>query len=389
MAARVAKILVPLFILAMGLVVFFAPYSNWGGVEYLGLAAALAAFLVGATRGWLRSLALVAASLLVGLAAVEASAVLVLARPNETRASGYSGNRPILGWGAQHPGIFRNRKFFARSNRVIYDAHYTIDDALNRKVISAPDGPLVAFFGDSFVFGTGLDDNATLPQIFSDLYRRKLGVTNFGFPGYGPQQFLRALETKLYDKQLRGRVKLFVYETAAFHVTRAACIDGFMLRAPRYVLESGRPVFRGTCAAQGTVLAELFRNTAMYQAFIEPVFGGPRDEDIDLYVAILAQAAALARVQYGAPTIILYIRDDSDNAKWLRHAHYNDEDIIAKMRGAGLDVLDVTLDLRAYPGKALIIVGDGHPSGFANGLRAAMLKAYLDHTRPSLLTAAQ
>ena len=384
--ARAVKILVPLLILATALYIFLAPYTNWGGVEYLGLAAAFAVYLAVVTRGWPRDLGLVVASILFGLAAVEAFSVSTLAAPSETRESGYSGNRPILGWGAQHPGVFHNTKFFANSNRVVYDARYTIDNDLDRKVLSAPNGPLVAFFGDSFTFGTGLDDSATLPQIFADLYNRKIGVANFGFPGYRPQQFLRALETELYDKLLHQRVKLFVYETAAFHVTRAACIDGFMLRAPRYALEEGKLVFKDRCAMQGLAAVELLRNTATYQAFIDPVIGGPRDADVDLYVAILARVAEVARTRYGAPTVILYIRGDERNAKWLRHSRYRDKDIVKKLRDAGLEVLDVTLDAEAYPGKSLVIAGDGHPSAFANGLRAAMLKAYLDRRTPALLS---
>jgi hypothetical protein len=383
--ARIVKILGPIVILAAALYVFCSPYTNWGGVEYFGLAGALAAYFV-ILRGPQRNVALVLASVLFGLTAIEAFAVVTRLEPHETRASGYSGSRPILGWGAQRPGVFHNTKYAAWSNNIIYDAQYTIDANLNRKVLSVPTGPLVAFFGDSFTFGTGLEDAQTLPQIFAELYARKIGVGNFAFPGYGPQQFLRALETDLYDKLLRGRARLFVYETGAFHISRAACIDGFMLRAPRYVLDGGRAVFRGTCAEQSSALIELFRNTATYKAFIAPAIGGPRDGDVDLYVAILAQATRLARAKYGAPTTILYIRNEKFNAKWLRRSRYRDKDIIRKMRDAGLDVLDVTLDQDAYPGKPLTIVGDGHPSAFANNLRAAMLKAYIARAFPALLT---
>src|SRR5579883_112031 len=272
---RAAKILVPLAIISAILFLYEAPYSNWGGAEYFLLAAALAIYLAVIFVGRLRDVSIVAATILIGLAGIEAYSVLTQARPVETRAEGYSVSRPVLGWGPQHPGAFRNVKYAARTHSVIYDATYTIDAHLNRKVISAESGPAVAFFGDSFTFGTGLQDSETLPQIFADLYQRKIGVLDFGFPGYGPQQFLRALETGIYDSLLRGRARLFVYETAAFHAGRTSCQAGFMLRAPRYELVGGRPIYRGACYQHWTAPIQLFANTSLYRMFIEPVFGGP------------------------------------------------------------------------------------------------------------------
>jgi hypothetical protein len=63
-------------------------------------------------------------------------------------------------------------------------------------------------------FGQGVPDAETLPQAFADAtgyrlnvlnlaflcgrHRISLNVLNLAFPGYGPQQFLRALETDMF-----------------------------------------------------------------------------------------------------------------------------------------------------------------------------------------------
>ena len=386
LARRFAKILVPVVILGAIVYVFEAPYDNWGGFKYFSLAAVLAIYFAVVLRGWIRDVLLVVATVLIGFAGIEAYSVVTQARPVETRAPGYSGYRPILGWGPEHPGIFHHVKLAAKTRSVIFDVNYTIDANRNRKVISTETGPAVAFFGDSFTFGTGLPNSQTLPQIFADLYDRKLGVLNFGFPGYGPQQFLRALETDMFNSLLRGRVRLFVYETAAFHAERTSCAAGFMMRAPRYEMVDGRPTYRGACYQSWTILNQLFANTSLYHAFVEPAIGGPSRADVDLYVAVLARAAELAREKYGAPTLILYIRGDE---RYLRRSGYTEEDIIKHMRDAGLDVLDVTLDAAAFPGKPLTIPGDGHPSAVANAARAALLKAYIERTDPNLFARAE
>lgn len=385
MRGRVLKILVPVLILGAAIYVRLAPYDNWGGVKYLFLAGCLTVYAATVTRGRLRDIGVLVAAILFPLAGIEAYSVVTQARPTETRSADYSGYRTILGWGPRRPGVFHNIDYAARTHKVIYDATYTIDRNLNRKVIASDTGPLVAFFGDSFTFGTGLQDSQTLPQIFSDLYGHKLGVMNFAFPGYGPQQFLRAIETNMYDPLLRHRARLFIFETATFHIPRSSCTAGFMLPAPRYVLEDGKPVYTGACWQSASAPLELFANTALYRSFFEPLIGLPTKSQVDLYVAILARAAELVREKYGAPTIILFIRGQD---AYLSHSGYTEADLLRNMHAAGLDIVDVTLYPWNYPGKPIEIAGDGHPTGFANSLRAAILKRYLDRN-PTLMTAAK
>jgi hypothetical protein len=376
--SRIAKVAVPAVI--AGLIWQTSKTHNdvWGGCKDLCLIGALAVYCAVVLGGRLRDLSVVFASLMLGLAAAEAYSVLTLAQPFEVQAQGYSGSRPILGWGPQHPGVFHNIKFAAKTRQVIYDARYTIDANLNRRVIAAPSGPAVAFFGDSFTFGTGLDDAQTLPQIFSDLHNRQIGVLNFGFPGYGPQQFLRALQTGVFDPMLRGRVRLFVFEATSYLAVRASCKAGFMMRAPRYEMVNGRPIYCGACYQDWTVLNQLFANTSLYHAFVEPAFGGPTLSDIDLLIGILSEAAKLGREKYGAPTLIVYIRDDNT---YLRRSGLTEDGVIERMRRAGLDVIDATLDANDFPGTPLKIPEDGHPTAIANSARARLIDAYIEHRR--------
>lgn len=221
---------------------------EWVRVVRIGLLASLAVYAAVLVPR-LRNIATTVASVLLCLAAVEAYAVSQMPTTGGIWAQGLMSARPVLGWGPAHPGVFRHASIH-RSGRVIFDVDYTIDEHLNRKVVSAPDGPAIAFFGDSFTFGFGLPDADTLPQAFADLTGRRIRVLNFGMIAYGPHQFLRALETGLYDELLHPS-RLFVFETAAWSAQRSAC--KFRNRPPqspepRYRLVDGAPKFAGTCS---------------------------------------------------------------------------------------------------------------------------------------------
>ena len=341
-------------------------------------------FLIGLLvilRGRIRDLVLVAASLLLCFIGVELYQVLTDTRslPDKTAF----GLNPILGWAPVSPGKFHARKVDAKTGKVIFDVTYTIDKDLERATASSDSGPTVAFFGDSFTYGEGLPDSETLPQAFSDLEHRKLHVLNLGGSGYGPQQFLRALETGMLDDRLRNS-RLFVFETAPWHAERASCSYPNILRAPRYVLKDGRPTYVGACAEGLTrMVREALDNSALYRAIFPPAYRPPSRADIELYIAIIARAVEIARDTHHVPTLILYLRFASE---YLANSGYNDDSIMQKLREAGADVIDGSLDPADHPGLVLNIPGDGHPTGAANLLRAKMIKAWCDR-HPELFPA--
>ena len=109
---------------------------------------------------------------------------------------------------------------------------------------------------------------------------------------------------------------------------------------------------------------------AMYSVFFEPVFGGARPVDIDLFVGILVRAGQLAREKYGVPTLILYWPDEA----YARRAGVTDAQIMGRLREGGLVIIDARLDPKDFPGQELQIPGDGHPTGIANRARALLVR---------------
>jgi hypothetical protein len=86
----------------------------------------------------------------------------------------------------------------SRHGKVLYDVTYTI--AANGLRIAPPtntarlDGS-VLFFGDSFTYGEGVQDDESMPYQVGMQSGGHYRIYNFGFHGYGPNQMLAAVES--------------------------------------------------------------------------------------------------------------------------------------------------------------------------------------------------
>jgi len=268
------------------------------------------------------------------------------------------------------------RKIERTSGDVIFDVTYTIDEHGLRKTESSPVGQTVAFFLDSFTFGEGVNDGDTLPQAFANLMGHKVPVVNAGFHGYGPQAFLRTLETGIHDDVPNPDPILFVIQTAAWRAERAACRPDLTWTTPRYALIDGRVVYRGSCPDPAVqFLLKQLKKSHLWVRLVRPLLDD-RERDIDLYLAILREAVALASRKYDARVIVLYLR--SDNAQF-EGTSYTDEKIMDLLEQSGAVVIDATLEVSPgvyltdyYSKTDLVIPGDGHPSPRANHLRAGL-----------------
>jgi len=329
----IVKITALFALVGAGMYLRRSPWSPWNRFHELSLGVAVVVYVAAVVGGRLRDAFIVVASVGLGLIVAEAYALVASAPAIETSTPGYSVPRSIVGWGAGPPGVYRARKLDGSSGSVINDVD-------------------------------------TLPQAFADATGHRWQVLNLAFPGYGPQQFLRALETDIF-RNLLTEPRLFVFLTAPWHAERSSCLSEFVADGPRYVMVDGMPHYEGTCREHWPVrLRGLWTRTAIYSVFFEPVFGGARSADIDLFVGILVRAGQLAREKYGVPTLILYWPDEA----YARRAGVTDSQIMGRLRDGGLIVIDARLDPKDFGGQGLQIPGDGHPTGVANRARALLVR---------------
>jgi hypothetical protein len=297
---------------------------------------------------------------------------------------GFYATRAIIGWGPIHAGQFHAEKTDPKTGATIFSANYTIDSNLLRQTLSCDAGPTIVFFGCSYTFGEGLNDADTMPQAFSDSLDRKERVLNLGFEGYGPQHFLSELQSGIFDTVIGPQPKLFVFLTSAVHAERSACKPFWVSRGPRYALEDGRVILKGTCYEGFRLwLQNWLQFSAAYCWLIEPFRRRATHDDIELYIRVVLAAINLAKEKYGVPVIVLYFKGDGD--AYLRETGFSTDSVLERLKEGGATVVDTSLDKETSAGMALRIPGDGHPTALANRLRAAILKNYLERNMPSVL----
>jgi len=370
----------PSYVLRLGLIILIIAVATRGELHHFirdfrlfTFCSLAAAAIVGLTlaRGRIRDLLLIVATIMVGLSLVETTAIFLERRPLITMTEGWSVPRPIIGWGPAHAGVFHAKRTMPWSGEVIYDVDYTIDDHLLRETHSATTGPAIVFFGDSYTFGDGLNDPDTLPQQFATLTRQQQRVLNLGFTGYGPQQFLRGVETGYYDEIIGEKPRLFLFLTAAWHAQRTACKVSWAPHSPHYRLEGDGIAFAGRCQEGNAMLwHEFLYNTATYRYFLAPYFEHLTHNDVELYIRVLSEAIRKAKTKYGVETIIPYLRVPE---AYLAGTGFTDEDIIKRLEASGAKVIDASLASVQERGLVLNIPNDGHPTALANRLRAGQL----------------
>jgi hypothetical protein len=366
--------------------------SEYLALILLALGAVASCCGVIAGRSAARNISLVLASTLFTLCGLDIAAI-VFGREPETRMH-YDPNYAVesaLGRSPSAPGAYKSSRTDTKRNVPIYDVIYTIDKNLLRQTISSDSGSAIAFFGDSFTFGEGVNDAQTLPQAFADLTDRKIRVLNLGFHGYGPEQFLHIVETGMFDHVLGNKPRLFVFQTAVWQADRTACKPIWVRTSPSYRLNGSEVTLAGRCSdTLRNIARRIAWKSAFFRQFIAPIVAGNvTGDDVALYLAVIHKAVELARERYGVPTVILHL---SYTNEYLRAAGLTDDEIKRRLRETGAHVLDVTL--RAPNGDPLVdysvespflIPGDAHPSPLAHRTRAGLLLNYLQEKLPAVL----
>jgi hypothetical protein len=275
---------------------------------------ALAGVVIFGRTSW-RSGALLAAALLLGLAAVEAVAGLIVpSAVNRTVVKtyepyGWTIDNPTLGY-RPRPGV--KVQVEARyGDTPVFRQTYAIEPSGARATPSSrAHGPTYLFVGDSFIFGEGLPDAETLPSQFAALVPGGAHVVNLGMLGYGPNHLVRALETGLYDPHVVGKVAAVFTWITPVQLPRVTGDGSWLGSSPRYVLDgSGPPRHTGSFTSHRlwdpmAGLSWLARsNFASMARAAEPAL---ERERAGLYVALLARLRDLVRTRYGAPLVVLY-----------------------------------------------------------------------------------
>lgn len=231
------------------------------------------------------------------------------------------------------------------------------------------------FFGDSFTYGEGLNDDETLPYLFEELSRGRYKVYNFGFHGYGPHQMLRIIETGLLEKIVIDQQPMVViYEALMQHIER---VSGKMIwdaKVPRYKLSlSGMAEYAGTFTDDPSLQENLKHTKNLSNPksqLLARLTGTNRtQEDTKLFVQIVLQVKNLLEKRHKARFyVVVWPFGDKDDGK-----------VIDDLKKSGIDVITVDQIFKEYkdPMEKYMIEVDNHPTKLANERLAKYLLEYI------------
>ncbi len=341
----------------------------WAGVAIAGVALL--------RQPTIRTPLLATAAIVTMLFLGEAALSLVLDPPEPQRRAGGCGPRTTFdpyprGYGRIQPFSVDCQKFV--DGRLVYDAIYGFDDHYLRRTPGNPVGDTVLFFGCSVTFGTGLNDDETLPYFVSQQTGHRFNVRNFAFGGYGPHQMLRALENGLPPDVISGRVRRAFYVALPDHVHRAAGLVRRSRNAPRYVVGAkGEAEFAGASFAPPLPLhrPRAIRRSRLATWAWESAMDALRSRtgwQLDRFKAILRKANRLVQEMYGVPlTVVLWDDEDELSGAVRRTLHE-----------LGIEVIPISDILTPEQRARFTIPGDGHPTAEANRLIAARLVSMIE-----------
>ncbi len=264
---------------------------------------------------------------------------------------------------------------------LVFDYTYRTD-AFRRRI--TPDSlsdttreEAVVFFGDSYTFGEGVNDDETLPNQVARL-RPDVAIYNYAFSGYGPNHMLARLESMNTRAEVPEPRVVGVYVFIPNHVRRvigAFSVISWSRHSPYYVLgEDGLPTRLGSFQGERPQLTgwyDYFKgdHVLQYARIDFPPCLSARHHAVT--EAIIAQASERFSAQFdgGEFYVVLYPNSPEDE--------FPARETGKRLSARGLRVLDYT-DLLPAPAEAhFYLPYDSHPRPSAHALVAARLTADL------------
>jgi hypothetical protein len=269
-------------------------------------------------------------------------------------------------------------------DKLIYDVTYTIDE--NGLRIAPPynndtnRSACVLFFGDSFTFGIGVNDNETLPYQVGIKSEGKYRIYNFADGGYGPHQMLSALEHNLVTNIVKCvGPKVAIYQTIPDHIKRSAGLIPWDYHGPKYILgKNGEVIFAGHFD-DGKMITQKIIKYLNKSKIYRDIIGNrrfsdqQRDSDIDLFVGIVfASKRDFERLYPGGKFHVIFwdnrFEKDEKPEKvsgWLR--------AIKSLKDRGVAVhltSEIIPDYQMNRSKYSISPYEGHPNALTNRIMA-------------------
>jgi hypothetical protein len=264
------------------------------------------------------------------------------------------------------------------NGKQLWDVQYGTDDfgrRISTTVASSAPNRFAIFFGCSFLFGEGSNDDQTIPSQFAKVLPEYRSY-NYGVPGYGPQQMLAILESERLPTEVKEKhgVGFYLY-LPEVHESRAVgemdIVNGFGADFPFYYLNRNGDVVRNGQFNNGRKLTNTIYSI-LGKSRTRQYFGlnFPRRQTAhyQLTAAIIERSSQLFKQQFPGSDFFLIVYPNKISAPLS---------MPNELKGSSVAVIN--LSKLFDPNEAdYQFVGDGHPTPKANHALASALPESID-----------
>lgn len=284
--------------------------------------------------------------------------------------------------GYKNPANARAVETMSLNGREIINATYSTDGYSRRITPFRNAGraeKFILFFGCSYAFGEGVQNEETLPSRVGELAPRYRPY-NYGVIGYGPQHVL----IKLQDPSLRTEIEesdgILIYLLIHDHVYRViGTINHHGREMPYYVLDSNGDLRRKgnmVSGRPGLALWYWFIGKSQMAQFFQLGFDSRIEEyDIKRTAKIIIEARnAFSRSFNRSEFYVLVYPNPASRSAGSFAVR---EKLLVRLKDANVNYLDYSELFNPDPGQGLRIEGDPHPTPKAYRLLADRLTSDL------------
>jgi hypothetical protein len=224
----------------------------------------------------------------------------------------------------------------------------------------------IVFLGCSNTYGSGLNDNQTLPFYFSEKYNFDINVLNCSICGAGINIAYNIINSGVLNKLLinkKSQIKYFIYSAINEHIERSFRIACFDFSDDNFILENGK--FVRAKEPLGFLKVIFKKSYIFHKFFIDFINKKNKVFHEQYFVERTIKMKNLAKEKYNAELIVILWPDI-------------EEKIIEKLKKENINL--IILDKKFYK-EEYRIKNDGHPNEKANKEIAQILFDYINNDK--------
>jgi hypothetical protein len=267
-------------------------------------------------------------------------------------------------------GQYQTSSTSKKTGKKIYDVTYSIDKIGRRHtpvVLEKPRNNFLLFFGGSFTFGEGLEDNETIPY-YSFQHTDDYMPYNYGFHGHSAAEMLIKLSTNTIPDEIKQKKGVLIYTFIDAHVIRVTgsmrVVTTWGRNRPYFYFDSEGRVVNGGDFESGRPVTqfvyEILSKSKMLEMINIDIPLKVTMEHVHLLTSIIDEARHSYNAQFPESRFYVLIYPGAQYVGMLKQS----------LEEKSIDYLDYSKLFSQTDPKYSLAYEDLHPSAYANQVMA-------------------